>query len=405
MPKLIIGLPPRGKDYFGQESFIKNLWEKLETNNILLTAPRRFGKTAAMYNLLDKPKEPFKPIYINVEPTMSASNFVLELIAILLKNKNFSEYVVNILKAKTKGVISTLKNSISKIDIGALKVELKEKTDIENNWFEYKEKLIFLFSMSDKPLLLMIDEFPIMINNLIEMKREKEAEQFLRWFRTIRTYHTNKSKFIIAGSINLVSTLNSINLVDTINDLYIQKLNPFDLKTAKDFIKAVSQNKNINISEELIIFILNLVGTPIPYLLSVFLQTVFDKIEMTGSTISQGLIYECFYEELLGGTTSLAFQHYRARLSQYYQKAYEEKAAKKFLNILSLYDKHINNDELYRIFLETTNLVSSDKAEEEFKELMYKLENDFYIKNTKEGYIFYSNVLRLWWKTNYGYQG
>jgi len=49
MPYPIIGNVPRGEDYFGQEQLIENLWNRLEKDNILLTAPRRFGKTAAMY--------------------------------------------------------------------------------------------------------------------------------------------------------------------------------------------------------------------------------------------------------------------------------------------------------------------------------------------------------------------
>jgi hypothetical protein len=48
MPYPIIGYVPSGEDYFGQEHLIESLWNRLEKNNILLTAPRRFGKTAAL---------------------------------------------------------------------------------------------------------------------------------------------------------------------------------------------------------------------------------------------------------------------------------------------------------------------------------------------------------------------
>jgi len=40
MPNLVIGSPPRGEDYFGQEALIENLWAKLKHDNVLLVAPR-----------------------------------------------------------------------------------------------------------------------------------------------------------------------------------------------------------------------------------------------------------------------------------------------------------------------------------------------------------------------------
>ena len=46
MPDLVVGSVPRGEDYFGQEALIENLWVRLKNDNVLLVAPRRFGKTS-----------------------------------------------------------------------------------------------------------------------------------------------------------------------------------------------------------------------------------------------------------------------------------------------------------------------------------------------------------------------
>ncbi len=81
MPELVIGTPPRGEDFFGQENLIEKIWSHLEKDNVLLVAPRRFGKTGAMYRLLDYPRDEYIPIYINVEYTSSAADFMIELIA------------------------------------------------------------------------------------------------------------------------------------------------------------------------------------------------------------------------------------------------------------------------------------------------------------------------------------
>ena len=38
-------------------------------------------------------------------------------------------------------------------------------------------------------------------------------------------------------------------------------------------------------------------------------------------------------------------------------------------------------------------------------EELLKLENDFYITARDDGFVFFSRILRLWWKARYGFQG
>ncbi len=150
MHRLVIGNVPRGKDYFGQEVLIKTLWRKLENDNILLTAPRRFGKTAAMYHLLDKPREVFEPVILNVEPITSASNFIVELVARLHKKSSFHKRILSLWEKK-ENILNFFRDSISNIDIGGLKIKLRERTDIVENWESYGEK-IYLFCQQARPV-------------------------------------------------------------------------------------------------------------------------------------------------------------------------------------------------------------------------------------------------------------
>ncbi|MDO9229871.1 MAG: hypothetical protein Q7U03_09945 [Syntrophales bacterium] len=67
MVKNIVGTPARGADFFDREELVGLLWKRLETGNILLAAPRRFGKTSVMYRLLDRPEPGWKPIHVDAE--------------------------------------------------------------------------------------------------------------------------------------------------------------------------------------------------------------------------------------------------------------------------------------------------------------------------------------------------
>jgi len=51
MLHLTVGSPVKGEDYYGRDELIELIWKRLEKNNLLLAAPRRFGKTSIMLNL------------------------------------------------------------------------------------------------------------------------------------------------------------------------------------------------------------------------------------------------------------------------------------------------------------------------------------------------------------------
>jgi hypothetical protein len=192
-------------------------------------------------------------------------------------------------------------------------------------------------------------------------------------------------------------------LVDTVNDLSIERLKPFDDESAKLFLKTVFASRNIAAEDRIIDSILTLVGIPVPYLLAVFLIAILDRQRATRRKLSVEMINHAFDEDLLGGATSVVFQHYRSRLDQYYSGV-EAKAAKSIIGYLSRSEMPVREAVLYRLFLKSNSLQKSAETQGTFRMLMNKLDNDFYVIS-KDGYFeFSSRVLKLWWKTHYGFQ-
>ncbi len=397
----IVGSVPRGDDFFDRKELVENIWARLEHDNVLLVAPRRFGKTGIMYNLLDKPREPFHVVYVNVEHIMSASDFMVELIAILIKDKQLQKTFDKI-KQETKGIGRFISNLPKSIDLGGIKVELREQTDLKEHWKSYGERVLSLLNQDNPRLLLIIDEFPIMIDNIAQVNKT-DVPELLRWFRAARIGPDVKTRFVVGGSINLATTLEALGLVDTINDFAIVKVGPFTKETAQKYVEAIFKGEGIDISPTMRNFILELVGVPIPYLLAVFLTAILDRHRNTGESITKKLIRLVFEEDLLGGSTAVVFQHYRSRIDSYYL-GNEGKAAKSILGLLSKADDFVKEETLYAKYLKVTSQQPNTNAQEEFLRLMYKLENDFYIMRSDGTYSFLSKILRLWWKNHYGFQ-
>ncbi len=401
MPNPIVGSVPRGEDFFGREDLIQNLWARLEHDNVLLVAPRRFGKTGVMYRLLDEPHKSFRPLYINVEHILTPGDFMVELMAMLLRDRHFAR-IGGVLWKEAKGFGQFIRNIPSSVDLGGMKVELRENTDVPKHWLSYGERVMTLLSKEAPRLLLILDEFAVMIDHIAQQDR-REAEQLLRWFRAARIAPDTQTRFVIGGSINLTSTLDAMGLIDTVNDLSVERLKAFDPNTAKRFIKAVFASRRIDITSPILDTILKIVGAPVPYFLAVFLTAILDRQRTKRGKITVGMVKTAFEDDLLGGATSVVFQHYRSRIDQYYPGA-EAQAAKAILGILSRVDTPVQQDTLYQIFLKSVSIQPSTQAFEDFKRLMSKLDNDFYISTKDGSYDFFSRVLKLWWKTHYGFQ-
>jgi hypothetical protein len=84
----VAGGVPEPEDLFGREHVIGFIWEQLAANNVLIVAPRRFGKTGVMAHLLKRPRDAFLPIYLEVEDHHDPDRFAAALLAALLEHEN-----------------------------------------------------------------------------------------------------------------------------------------------------------------------------------------------------------------------------------------------------------------------------------------------------------------------------
>ncbi len=402
MLELVVGSIPRGEDYFGREDLIETLWSRLRTDNVLLAAPRRFGKTGAMFRLLDDPREPFRPIYINVQDTTTAAGFMIELLAALLRDRHFSR-ILREFWTGTKGLGAWLRNLPASIDLGGLKIELREKAEVGENWQAYGEQVMELLARRGPRLLLLIDEFADMANEIEKQDRDQVA-RFLRWFRSARLAPETQTRFVLGSSVNLLSTLDSMGLVDTVNDLSIVRLKPFNAKTAELYIEQIFESRKIHLEPGIKETILDQLGAPIPYLLAVLLTALFDRQRAAGGDVDASMVRDVFEEDLLTGGTAVTFRHYRSRLDEYYTQL-EARAAKAILGTLSRVDRPVDQSTIYQLYLKTVGLTADPQHAEDFLQLMNKLENDFYVVKRDECFTFFSRVLGAWWKTKFGFLG
>ena len=82
----LIGQIPDPDELYGREEFIDHLWQLIDRNNILLLAPRRFGKSGVMRHVLMRPRPNYLPLSFELEDVDSLEEFVWRVTRELLKH-------------------------------------------------------------------------------------------------------------------------------------------------------------------------------------------------------------------------------------------------------------------------------------------------------------------------------
>jgi hypothetical protein len=397
MAENIVGPVVRGKNCFGREEIIKIIWEKLKNGHVLLSAPRRFGKTSIMYRLIDNPIPDFRIIHADLEHMTSPTQLLEELFIRLVKDSKLSGFLHDISVIPSR-IWSIIKQNVSEVELYKIRIELRES--MGSAWQEIGTDLFNKIRQSKEIVLFVLDEFPMMIDRMsLNAEHREEAKTLLRWLRMIRTNpESNKVRFMVAGSIGIEHVLNRIGEIASINDFEKIQVGPFTNKNADDFLQLLSARHRLPLSNLGRKKIINIIGTPVPFFLQILFSELYKSYHLEGEKITPQKIEKLYHERVLGVECKSYFDHYYGRLREYYSST-EERAAKKILRTLAV-ESSLKRDICGEIYSKETG---ADAHDDEFTRLMTNLENDFYIQydEAQAGYVFSSKLLRDWWLRHY----
>lgn len=397
---LPVGNPAIGEDFIDREKEIAQILSSLQKDNVLLIAPRRFGKTSIMRKL---EKELLNrgeiSIFLEVEDVSSPQRFISEIVMALVDNEKI-RYKTNILTALKDG-FHWLKENIEELETPVIKAKLRGgiEADLKQDWMDKSRQIFEIISREKSNIYILLDEFPIAIKN-ISVADKKEAEKFLHWLRKLRQITINL-KFVVGGSVSIDRVVRDIGGVTTINDFKRVRIGGFQREIALSLIEKVFKDEKWEYKKSIGEKILACFGdTYIPYFIAIMLSSIKDEKDLRDEEIDEKLIDKVYYYRILGNQGKHYFEHYSQRLRILYQGmgGMEEKAARALLRKICSVDYYPINL-AFGIYRQETGIEDYEK----FMDLIADLGNDFYIEyDPKKGLNFYSKMLRDWWRVYYG---
>ncbi len=391
--------------FYDREKELANLRERVrEGSHTLLTAQRRMGKTSLVRELLRQlqAENEYETVFVDLEGAESAADAIAEIAAQAGLVKSFWQKITGIFGNVLQGLNQRVE------EVGVLQLKLKFRAGLnEGNWQHHGDQVWAALAKSDKPVVLAIDELPILLNRLLKdhssritPKGKAKADLFMSWLRRQGQAHRGQVTLVISGSIGLEPILRQANLSATANILTPLELPPWNHEIASACLGALANHYKLELSPAVRAEMCRRLRCCVPHHVQQFFDLMHLHLNRKKRTGALTADVEYVYQyELLGAYGQGALAHYEERLKMVLALDYFP-VALELLTEASLNEGRLTREAVAHY---SDHYMSSDGREDmSIVVLLDILKHDGYLEPHEEGLRFVSGLLQDWWRARHG---
>ncbi len=382
MFKTIVGSSAEGEFYFSRSYLDDRIWKYIESkSNLLISAPRRVGKTSFMKNMATTGKDGYQVKYHITESINSSNEFFKRLCKSILEEL-----------AGKEGVWESLNEFFKRTGIQKIGLDGIEFKGVDIDYFEEFRRLTSKVDFGLK-LVFIIDEFSETVENIITDHGESEAKRFLHQNRELRqdSRIAEKILFIYSGSIGLGNITERIGAIKTINDLADFVIPPLSEDESLEMITQLTIDPKVVFEEDSRRYLLRSLNWLMPYYVQIVLDELDTLLKMLGAVEVTNELIDRAIDEALNKRTYFEHWHSRLRMAL---TGNDYSFAKEVLNQVSKSEGGLS-------YAKVVDLAERLDLRESYQMTLRTLEYDGYINKDKSRiYIFNSPLLKEWWKRN-----
>ncbi len=382
-PNTITGPPAEGAKYLRRQYINDEFWDCIKKGeHILFSAPRRVGKSSIMKDLENDCPNGYISIYNDIESDKTQKDFFKRLLTLILEKietqKRLKKKIALWLKTKSIGEISVE---------GTIKFISKD--------LDYKEELLNLIKLLGKEsihIVVLLDEFPEVIQNIKKNENEYAAIDTLHTLRSIRHDKNFRNfSFAFAGSIGLHHVVSSIDRPKLINDLKPIYVEPLTISEAFELIRQLLKGATMQMGTFEKEYLFSKITYQLPYFIQLMIEkcdSILHQENRPKLTITD--IDSAFSMVIKEGRN---FSDWESRLKDYYCSS----DAKYCIAILS-HCAHFDSYMVQQAYDLSKKLAPVSGYKELIDDVLLK---DGYLAEENGFYTFLSPFLREWWKNRH----
>jgi len=386
-----------GERFWNREEDIALFSERIrEGAHVLLVAQRRMGKTSLMKEVARRLTGEFECVFVDLQKATTPQDAVAELSLALQPHKSLWQ--------RSRELFANVLDKVEKVEMDDLAVTLRSGLTA-GNWASKGDRLFAILAASEKPVLLLLDEVPILVNRIIKggdyvitPDRRQTAGEFMSWLRKNSLEHQGKVRIVISGSIGFEPVLRQAGLSATINNFSPFDLKPWSTEVAEECLRALANEYQITFEGGAESAMVERLECCIPHHVQMFFGHAWTHCMRKRSTVFGAHEVEQVYQtEMLGTRGHAELTHYEERLKLVL-------GAEKLALALDMVTEAAVSDALTVQAikrLEQDYTFEDEATVEVAKEVLWILEHDGYLTQTAGEYRFVSPLLRDWWKSRH----
>jgi len=393
-----------GDRFWDREQELALFMEYLEAGaNILLAAPRRIGKTSLMRESARRLEDRFICLQVDLQKTHSPADAIVQL--------SIATRPYLSLWGKTTAlfgeVMGRIAGKIESVKLDEITLTLRSGITA-GDWQAKGDRLFEVLAESEKPVIVFLDEVPILINRLLqgpEYRPTPESRQttdaFMSWLRDNTIRHQGKVRLVVTGSIGLEPILHFAGLNATLNTFTSFQLGPWSPDIAIRLLHELAKEYGLIFETGAAERMVERLAYCIPHHVQVYFDNVYQACVLKQvQSVSRAFVDDVYQNRMLSIQGHAELSHMEERLKvvlgpDFYPFALELLTEVALAGVLTA---------------ESADIISAGYTFEPritrdvLREVLGILEHDGYVERDGRGeYRAQSKLIDDWWKARFGF--
>lgn len=383
-----------GDAIVGREAEIADLWHKLQTRSVVLSAERRVGKTSILRKMSESPHAGWAALLVYVE----SARHPIDCVEAIYREAD--RIALRSSRAKWLSRIRSSYEKLSDSQVGGWRLPR-----VQASWkVMLKELAADLAEHGDKSVLMMIDEFPLLVANIADDHGPSLAMEFLDTLREVRQAYeaSGKIRFLFSGSIGLHLVLQHLKSShgykgSPTNDMAIKVLCGMSAEDTELMCQRYLDEENI-VRHPKVDFAKQMFlctdGLPL------YVQYVCERMQSSGATKVAPSHIAPILKDMLESRELEWFKNAAQRIDTYYARLGAQDRAFGILGHLAHTDGLVPETSIFD-YLKSQMPIASDRTVLDTLELL--LDDNYLLRDTngtERRYQFRYVLMRDWWRIN-----
>ena len=243
-----------GDRFFDRLPDLEALLERVrDGSHTLVTAQRRMGKSSLVRELQRRLRQSgqFDTLFVDLEAATDPADAIAE---IGVQAQSLAGAWDRI-KGGFANFLQGAGERVEELAVADLKVKLRAGINA-GNWQQRGDAVFAALASSDQPVVLALDELPILVNRLLKdddritPEGRLATDAFLSWLRKVGQTHRGRIVIIVSGSVGLEPLLEQAGLSAQANIFSAYDLKPWSAETAAACLAELARSYDVTIPPE-----------------------------------------------------------------------------------------------------------------------------------------------------------